>query len=135
MTTRPELLGLDRQRFVPALAALGLFAVMAALIVTATFPQPAQGFPADASVVASIGAAMFGLDGAIPGANFLLAFEVVDLVLVAALVGAVMLARREAGGRTVALLTDGGWFDNGTDAPADEDDVGGDGPSTERRAP
>ncbi|ESS07162.1 MAG: hypothetical protein A07HB70_00434, partial [uncultured archaeon A07HB70] len=61
MTTRPRLrLG---SHLLPALAALALFCVAAALVLTSTFGA-SQGFPADANVVASIGRAMFGLGGA-----------------------------------------------------------------------
>jgi NADH-quinone oxidoreductase subunit J len=42
---------------------------------------------------------MFSIGGAdIPSETFLAAFEIIDVVLVAALVGAVMLARRDRGG-------------------------------------
>ncbi|MFB6168043.1 MAG: proton-conducting membrane transporter [Haloferacaceae archaeon] len=106
MTSRPRpKIG---PHLLPAVAAVALFAVMAAAVLTSSF-GPAQGFPADANVVASIGRAMFGLPGAeVAGESFLVAFEIVDLVLVAALAGAVLLARREEGGSTVALLADGG---------------------------
>ncbi len=105
----------------PGLAAALLFLVMAVVFLQAPFGEP-QGFPADASVVASIGYAMFNLDlGAIPSESFLVAFEIIDIVLVAALAGAVMLARREEaradqmqaavdGGRRVKeAVADGGW--------------------------
>ena len=106
MTTKPELnLG---SHLVPGLAAVALFAVMAAVFLTASFPEP-QGFPNDASIVASIGYAMFDLDfGGVSSESFLVAFEIIDIVLVAALVGAVMLARREPGTTTVKLVSDGG---------------------------
>jgi NADH-quinone oxidoreductase subunit J len=92
----------------PGVAAVALFGVFAAVVLTSSF-GPAQGFPADANVVSSIGRAMFGLGGAdIASESFLVAFEIVDLVLVAALAGAVLLARREKGGSTVTLLADGG---------------------------
>jgi NADH-quinone oxidoreductase subunit J len=106
MTTKPELkLG---SHLVPGLAAVALFAVMAAVFLTASFPEP-QGFPNDASIVASIGYAMFDLDfGGVSSESFLVAFEIIDVVLVAALVGAVMLARREPGTTTVKLVSDGG---------------------------
>ncbi|AUV81316.1 proton-conducting membrane transporter [Salinigranum rubrum] len=136
-TTRPELdLG---SHLVPGLAAVVLFAVMAVAFLNAQFPEP-QGFPADASITASIGYAMFNLDfGGVPSESLLVAFEIIDLVLVAALVGAVLLARRENEGRNVSLLTDGGRElkrtllgedgDEGTDADAGTDvgaDAGGD---------
>ena len=77
------------------LAAVALFAVMAALFVGADFGDVA-GFPADASITASIGYAMFNLDGgAVASEGMLAAFEIIDIVLVAAVVGAVMLASRD----------------------------------------
>jgi NADH-quinone oxidoreductase subunit J len=119
---RPELkLG---SHLAPGLAAVALFVVMAAVFLGASFGQ-AQGFPQDANITASIGYAMFGLDfGDVPSEGFLVAFEIIDIVLVAALAGAVMLARREQAGKMVtALVTDGGRTPTGN---ADEGDEGGD---------
>ena len=126
MTSRPELkVG---SHLVPALAAVALFVVMAAVILTAPFGSP-SGFPGDASIVASIGYAMFDLDGPVAAESFLVAFEIIDLVLVAALVGAVMLARREEDGASVALLADGGralrrTLGAGDDGDEDDDEDG-----------
>lgn len=93
MTTRPRLkLG---SHLVPGLAAVALFVVLAAAFLSAQFPAP-QGF-GDGSITASIGYAMFNLQGPLPSEGFLVAFEIIDVVLVAALAAAVMLARREAG--------------------------------------
>ena len=85
----------------PGLAAVALFVVMAAAFVNVDFPAP-QDFGATPDVTSSIGAAMFGIDpaavagdAALGAETFLVAFEIVDLLLVAALVAAVMLARRE----------------------------------------
>jgi NADH-quinone oxidoreductase subunit J len=112
MTTKPELkLG---SHLLPGLAAVALFAVLAATFLTASFGE-ATGFPADAQITASIGYAMFnvGVDQ-VPGTlveseGFLVAFEIIDLVLVAALAAAILLARRETDGRSVtALVADGG---------------------------
>ena len=62
----------------------------------------------DGSITASIGFAMFNLaGGAFPSEGFLVAFEIIDIVLVAALAAAVMLARREGAGGFLPL-TDGG---------------------------
>lgn len=91
MTTRPRL-NLGRH-LVPGLAAVALFAVMAAAFLSAEFPAP-QGFGAG-SITASIGYAMFDLKGPIPSEGFLVAFEIIDVALVAALAAAVMLADRE----------------------------------------
>jgi len=106
MTSKPTLrVG---SHLLPGLAAVALFVVIATVILRASFGAP-QGFPSDASITASIGYAMFNLDmGSIPSEGFIVAFEIIDAVLVAALAAAVMLARREQGGDVVALLADGG---------------------------
>ena len=97
--SKPELkLG---SHLVPGLAAVALFAVMAVVFLRAEFPlAEAAGFPEGASITASIGYAMFNVDGGgatVPSEGFLVAFEIVDIVLVAALVGAVTLARTGIG--------------------------------------
>ncbi|ELK54440.1 NADH dehydrogenase-like complex subunit J2 [Haloferax sp. BAB-2207] len=53
---------------------------------------------------------MFNLGfGSVDGESMLVAFEIIDLVLVAALAGAVLLARREdTTGQMRTILTDGG---------------------------
>ncbi|WP_416839169.1 NADH-quinone oxidoreductase subunit J [Haloferax sp. DFSO52] len=107
MTTKPQLkLG---SHLVPGLAAVALFVVMAVVFLGASFPNP-QGFAEGANLTASIAYSMFNLDfGTVEGESMLVAFEIIDLVLVAALVGAVLLARREgAGGQMRTILTDGG---------------------------
>ena len=94
LTTSPELnLGGHLWR---GLGAVALFAVLAAVSVGAGFGEGA-GFPADASITASIGYATIGLQGlaAHPVESFLVALIVVAVVLDAALDGAVMLARRD----------------------------------------
>ena len=99
LTTSPELnLG---SHLVRGIGAIALFAVLALVVVRATIGAP-SGFPADASITASIGYAMFNLEGGnVPAEGFLAAFEIIDVVLVAALVAAVMLGTREkmGGGR------------------------------------
>jgi NADH-quinone oxidoreductase subunit J len=102
MTTRPHLkLG---RHLLPGLVAVALFVVFAATFLTASFGTP-QGFPGQGSITAAIGYALFSLDaGAYPSEGFLVAFEIVDGVLVAALVGAVMLAKTEEGGRIAGAL-------------------------------
>ncbi|KTG18530.1 NADH-quinone oxidoreductase subunit J family protein [Haloferax profundi] len=107
MTTKPQLkLG---SHLVPGLAAVALFVVMAVVFLGASFPNP-QGFAEGANLTASIGYTMFNLGfGDVTGESMLIAFEIIDLVLVAALVGAVLLARREGeGGQMRTILTDGG---------------------------
>jgi len=82
---------------------------------------------ADVTITESIGHAMFGFNdpsaasdervesvqmAAVESEGFLAAFEIIDVVLVAALVGAVVLARREVDGEIVsALRPDGGEED------------------------
>jgi len=59
------------------------------------------------SITENIGYLMFAVDSdqrSAPGETFLVAFEIIDLVLVGALVGAVVLARRDEGGEVVAAL-------------------------------
>lgn len=103
MTTKPKLN--DADRWWPGVAALALFGVLAYVFATASFGQ-AQGFPNGADITASIGYAMFniGAQEAVSSEGFLIAFEIIDLVLVAALVGAVMLARRDEAGEVVSAL-------------------------------
>jgi len=94
----------------PGLAAIGLFVVLAAAFLSVELPDP-SGFGADAALMKSIGAAMFGLEASnvvsegtpIASEGFLLAFEIIDFLLVAALVGSIMLARREEGGENVTI--------------------------------
>jgi NADH-quinone oxidoreductase subunit J len=109
MATKPEFA--SEANYQNGLAAAVLFAVFAAVFVTSTFPDPV-GFPQDASIVAGIGYALFDLTTMSPveTEGFLAAFEIVDVVLVAALVAAVMLARRETEGLggMLTALTDGG---------------------------
>lgn len=110
MTTRPRLkIG---NHLVPGLAAVALFIVMAAAFLSAEFPTPAKF--GDGSITSSIGYALFNLGGQaqIPSEGFLVVFEIIDIVLVAALAAAVMLARRESGdgphGGSESVRTDGG---------------------------
>ncbi|WP_459192433.1 hypothetical protein [Halosimplex sp. J119] len=106
MTTRPRLA--TDVNYVNGLAALALFAVMAYVFVMSELTQP-TGF-AEGSITASIGYAMFDMpsQAAIESESFLAVFEIIDIVLVAALVAAVMLARREDDESTVTALADGG---------------------------
>ena len=105
MTSRPKLrLG---SHLLPGLAAVALFVVLAAAILQGTFADP-QGFGPDAPITTSIGYAMFNLDmGAVPGEGMIVALIVIAVALDAALDGSLLLAKREEGGSTVALLADG----------------------------
>ncbi len=106
----------DPSTMLPGLVAVALFVVLAVVFLGASF-KDAQGFANGANITASIGYAMFDI-GNVGGKSlvhseaFLAAFEVIDLVLVAALVGAVMLASREEGGilsgSSSTIRTDGG---------------------------
>lgn len=100
MTTRPRLY---RGSKTAGLAAVALFAVLAYAFLTAGFGG-GVGLPTDVSITAGIGYLMFDLleQSPVEGEGFLAAFEIIDVVLVAALVGAVMLARRERGGEESA---------------------------------
>lgn len=104
MTSRPSLrLG---RHLLPGVIALGFFGLLVWIAGTATFGG-AAGFPGDVSVTANIGYALWDVErgaDAIRGEGFLVAFEIVAMVLVAALVGAVMLARREVDGEVVTAL-------------------------------
>lgn len=117
MTTRPHLLTARRQ--LVGLIAVALFGVMSAVFLTAEF-GPAATFGGAQHITAAIGYAIFNFDaGSLPSEGFLVPFEIIDVVLVAALAAAVMLARREEPTR---LLSDGGRGDG----PAARDDEGSD---------
>ncbi len=102
MTSRPRLqLG---SHLLPGLVAVALFVVLVAVFLTSSFDAPV-GFPGGGSVTAAIGYALFNLDGgAYPSEGFLVAFEIIDLALVAALAAAVMLAKTEENGRIAGAL-------------------------------
>ncbi|QIO23597.1 proton-conducting membrane transporter [Haloarcula sp. JP-L23] len=137
MTSKPRLN--TEGNFVAGLAAVALFVVLGVVFLGVSFPNPA-GFGESAAITKSLGAAMFDIapsaimgenEAAVPSEGFLVAFEIIDVVLVAALVGAVMLARREESGEIVDLGVD----NTGTDEPAvaadggaeSDDSHGGDG--------
>jgi NADH-quinone oxidoreductase subunit J len=98
MTTRPRLADFNRG-VVTGVAAVALFGLMAAVFLTAQFEQP-SGFPADISVVKSIGFAMFDItaEDVIVGEGFLAVFLIIAIALDAALDGSLMLAERDDGG-------------------------------------
>lgn len=108
MVSRPELK--SDANYVNGLAAAVLFAVFVAVFLSADFGE-AAGFAEDASLVAGIGYALMDLqsEAAVSVEGFLATFEIVGVVLVAATVAAVTLARREGDGTgLVTALTDGG---------------------------
>ena len=126
----------------PGVAALALFAVLAWVFVGAEFGEAASGFAGEAGITASIGYAMFNIaaDNAVASEGFLIPFEIIDLVLVAALVGAVMLARRDDSGQITSALrsdatssesqsgevvTDGGARTEGSQTSSDHGSDGG----------
>lgn len=98
MTTRPEL---DTDiNALPGLAAVALFVVFVVTIVTSELPEAVGfgGFEGTPNITAGIGFALFNMEGTtgtIPSEGFLAPFEIIAVLLVAALVVAVMLARRE----------------------------------------
>ena len=94
MTSKPELA--SDANFAQGIGAVALFCVLAAAFVYTRFPS-AAGFPSGPSITAAIGYALLDLTGQTPllSNGFLAAFEIIDVALVAALVGAVTLARRD----------------------------------------
>jgi NADH-quinone oxidoreductase subunit J len=93
---------------VSGLAAVALFAVLAAVFLTAPFGDPA-GLVAEGSITAAIGYALIDRTGlaAFETEGFLVALLVVGVVLDAALDGALLLAKSESGGRIVTALRTG----------------------------
>lgn len=94
MTTRPRFrVG---RHLLPGLAAVGLFAVLLAIILRSSFEEP-LGFPEDESIIENIGFALLDIHEltTIDVAGFLVAFIALAVVLDAALGGAVMLATRD----------------------------------------
>ena len=114
MVSRPRFA--SEANHVNGLAAVALFVVLAAVVLTSNFPSP-EGFPQGAELVAGIGYAMFNLqpDGVVPSEQMLVAFEIIDVLLVAALVAAVMLARRTDAMARIDAMTDGGRDVAGTE--------------------
>lgn len=108
MVSRPELKA--DTNYLNGLAAVVLFVVLVAVFLTAGFDAPA-GFE-DGSLVAGIGYALMDLhaESVVPVEGFLMAFELVGVVLVAAVVAAVTLARHDTDENSglVTALTDGG---------------------------
>lgn len=98
-------------RYLPGLAAAGLFVLLALVFLQATFAAPA-GFPAGESILLNLGYALFDLElGGIPGEGFLAAFLIVAVGLDVAIDSALFLAKREEGGRFTT-----GFGDADTDA-------------------
>ncbi|CCQ32751.1 NADH dehydrogenase I subunit J protein [Halorhabdus tiamatea SARL4B] len=88
-------------------AAIALFGVLAAVFVTADFPEP-TGFESGLSVMDGIGYALFDMAGqsGLVTEGFLVSFVLIAVVLDAALDGAILLARDEDG--SVLSTNDGG---------------------------
>ena len=96
-----------RSRLLPGLAAVALFAVLAAAIVTASIDalDGPMTFPAGESIVKNIGFALVDLElGEIQSEGFLAAFLIVALLLDVAIDAAIFLAKREEGGVIVTAL-------------------------------
>ncbi|ELZ09201.1 hypothetical protein [Natrialba aegyptia] len=108
MTTKPRLrVG---RVLLPGVLAVGLFGLMALIVLNTSFGG-SQGFPESIAITSELGYAMFGLDelqstaGSIPNTeSFLAAFFLIAVVLDAALDGAIVLAKREEGGKPVVAL-------------------------------
>jgi NADH-quinone oxidoreductase subunit J len=96
VTTSPRLVPLDRS-LLSGLAAVALFVLIAAVALTGDYAEIIAdfGFPAGESVVAAIGAALIGIDAAIPVESFVVALIVIAIALDAALDGSIMLAKRD----------------------------------------
>ena len=97
MTTRPEFAtDID---VLPGLVAVGLFGVIAAISLGATFTG-AAGFETDAAITATMGYALIDIQSAtsVSTEGFMAALYIIAFVLDAALTAAVMLARRADGG-------------------------------------
>jgi NADH-quinone oxidoreductase subunit J len=96
VTTSPRLVSLDRG-LLPGLAAVALFVLIAAVTLTGNYGEIIAdfGFPAGESIVAAIGAALIGIDAAIPVESFVVALIVIAVALDAALDGSIMLAKRD----------------------------------------
>ena len=108
MSTRPQLR--TGPGLLPGLLAVALFGLMALIAFNTAFSSSMAGFPSDVSVTASIGYSLFDLgplqaDQGVPGTEpFLLGLLLVAVVLDAALDAALVLAKREEGGETVATM-------------------------------
>ena len=115
MTQRPKL------RLGPALApgilAVGLFVLMALIVLNTPFGEMGDGFDVD-SIVAAIGYALFNLgplqeaNGVVGTEPFLAAFLLIALTLDAALDASLVLAKREESGEPVSALSSQGATDD-----------------------
>ncbi|ADB60003.1 hypothetical protein Htur_1111 [Haloterrigena turkmenica DSM 5511] len=132
MTNRPKLrLG---KTLVPGLLAVGLFALMALIVLNTPFESMADGGFEVESITAAIGYALFDLEalqqdaGVVGTEPFLAAFLLIAVALDAALDASLVLAKREEAGEPVSPLSSTGPDDAGTGArPAT--DSSGFGPS------
>ena len=99
MTTRPQRIDFDRQTLV-GLIPLGLFVVIAALVLTTEFGEPIGFAEGGLTVVEDIGYALIGTaeHATLQVDDFLVALILIAILLDAALDGALMLAKREEGG-------------------------------------
>lgn len=86
-----------------AIGGIALFFVIGTVALRVPF-QSAAGFDPGTNIVAGIGYVLFNIfPSSVPATTegFLAHFLIIGVVLVAALVGAVMLARREVGGEMI----------------------------------
>ncbi|NUB91368.1 NADH-quinone oxidoreductase subunit J [Haloterrigena sp. SYSU A121-1] len=128
MTNRPRLrLG---KTLVPGLLAVGLFALMALIVLNTPFePMADGGFEAE-SITAAIGYALFDLEalqqdaGVVGTEPFLAAFLLIAVALDAALDASLVLAKREESGEPVSPLSSTSPDDAGTGARPATDSSG-----------
>ena len=120
MTNRPQLrLG---KTLVPGLLAVGLFALMALIVINTPFESMADGGFEAESITAAIGYALFDLEvlqqdaGVVGTESFLAAFLLIAVTLDAALDASLVLAKREEAGEPVSPLSSTGPDDAGTGA-------------------
>ena len=128
MTNRPRLrLG---KALVPGLLAVGLFALMALIVVNTPFESMAEGGFEAESITAAIGYALFDLealqqtDGVMGTEPFLAAFLLIAVALDAALDASLVLAKREEAGEPVSPLARTGPDDAGPGARPATDSSG-----------
>ena len=117
MTQRPKLrLG---SSLAPGILAVGLFVLMALIVLNTPFESMAEGGFEVESITAAIGYALFDLgplqeaDGVTGTEPFLAAFLLIALTLDAALDAALVLAKREEQGEPVVALASRGAADEG----------------------
>ncbi|GAB3671904.1 NADH-quinone oxidoreductase subunit J [Halopiger thermotolerans] len=140
---RPRLRLSSGAALAPGLLAVGLFALMALVVLNTPFEPMAEGGFEVESITAAIGYALFDLEplqsaGGVAGTEpFLAAFLLIALTLDAALDASLVLAKREESGEPVAALaTRGSETASGaeTGTPAEPSPTATDGGTPEAAA-